>query len=323
MATDYSICLGTAGWGLWHSPDAGKSWVRHRSPFPLNSRIQAFGLHPTEPQMIYAGGDTGLFVSHTGGAKWERIGAPGEVPTIWSLTVDPIDPSILFAGTRPAGLYRSRDGGQRWEKLAADIAKECSIGTPFVTSVLVDPGDHRRIWAGVEIDGVFRSLDGGDSWTHVEAGLYDPDIHAMAIAATHPTRVFASTARELFASIDKGEKWQPLGIKAKWPLPYARGIAVKADDPGVLYAGCGETTTGEKGHVLRSADAGETWEILKLPAQPNSTIWGLATHPAEANRILAFSLFGEVYVSEDAGDSWGKIPREFGEIRAAAWLPHA
>jgi photosystem II stability/assembly factor-like uncharacterized protein len=322
MARDYSICLGTAGWGVWHSPDAGKSWLRHRAPFPLNSRIQALVAHPTEAHTIFAGGDTGLFVSQNGGAEWEKIASQDALPTIWSLSIDPVDPSILFAGTRPAGVYRSRDGGQHWEKLAIDMARECSIGTPFVTSVLVNPNDHHTVWAGVEIDGVFRSLDGGETWTHVETGLYDPDIHAMAIAATKPTCVFASTARELFASIDVGETWKPLGVKAKWPLPYARGIAVKTDDPGVLFAGCGETTTGEKGYVLRATDMGETWEVLKLPVQPNSTVWGLATHPADANRILAFSLFGEVYVSEDAGDSWGKIAREFGEIRTAAWLPN-
>jgi len=279
-------------------------------------------VHPTEPQTVFAGGDTGLFVSHDGGAQWERLSAPGAVPTIWSLAVDPVEPQILFAGTRPAGVYRSRDGGRQWEQLAVDIAPECSIGTPFVTSVLVDSDDHRTVWAGVEIDGVFRSLDGGETWTHVETGLYDPDIHAMAIAATQPKRVYVSTAREVFASANMGESWQPLGIRAKWPLPYARGIAVKADDPGVLFAGCGETTTGEKGHVLRTTDYGETWETLRLPGQPNATMWGLATHPANANRILAFSLFGEVYISDDAGDSWRKIAREFGEIRSAAWLPN-
>jgi photosystem II stability/assembly factor-like uncharacterized protein len=191
-------------------------------------------------------------VSHNGGTQWERIGAQGDVPTIWSLAIDPVDPRILFAGTRPAGVYRSRDGGRQWEKLAVDIAQECSIGTPFVTSVMVDPDDHRMVWAGVEIDGVFRSLDGGDTWTHVETGLYDPDIHAMTIAATQPKRVYASTAREVFASNNMGETWQPLGIQEKWPLPYARGIAVKADDPEVLFTGCGETTTGEKGHVVSS-----------------------------------------------------------------------
>jgi len=322
MATDYSICLGTTGWGVWHSPDAGKSWVRHRAPFPLNSRIQAIVVHPTEPHTIFAGGDTCLFVSHDGGAKWERIGVQGNVPTIWSLAVDPVDPRILFAGTRPSGVYRSHDGGVRWEQLAVDIALECSIGTSFVTSVMVDPDDHRMVWAGVEIDGVFRSLDGGETWTHVEKGLYDPDIHALAIAGASPKRVFASTAREVFVSVDLGETWEPLGIKAKWPLPYARGMTAKADGSGVLFAGCGETTTGETGHVLRTTDFGKTWETLRLPVSPNATIWGLATHPANANRILAFSLFGEVYMSENAGDSWHKVAREFGEIRAAAWLPN-
>ena len=145
---------------------------------------------------------------------------------------------------------------------------------------------------------------------------------ALPIAATKPKCVLASTARELFTSVDMGATWKPLGVKAKWPLPYARGIAVKADDPGVLFAGCGETDDRREGVCPRSNDMGENWEVLKLPGPANSTIWGVATHPAEANRILAFSLFGEVYVSEDAGDSWGKIAREFGEIRAAAWLPN-
>jgi hypothetical protein len=54
----------------------------------------------------------------------------------------------------------------------------------------------------------------------------------------------------------------------------------------------------------------------------NATVWGLATHPADADRIVAFSRFGEVYVTEDAGASWRKIAREFGEIRAAVWVPN-
>ncbi len=85
MAADYSICLGTAGWGVWHSVDAGTSWVRHRAPFPLNSRIQALAAHPTQVHTVFAGGDTGLFVSRNGGARWERVGTDGTLPTIWSL----------------------------------------------------------------------------------------------------------------------------------------------------------------------------------------------------------------------------------------------
>jgi photosystem II stability/assembly factor-like uncharacterized protein len=317
----FDICLGTAGWGVWHSPDAGRSWVRHRKPFPLNSRIQAVVAHPTERRTVLAAGDTGLFASADGGARWERVGAPGALPTIWALAIDPVEPRTLFAGTRPAGVHRSRDGGLTWEALPLKIAAECSIGTPFVTSVVVDPDDHRTVWAGVEIDGVFRSRDGGDTWARVEAGLHDPDIHSLAVAATTPKRLFASTAGEVFTSVDLGDTWEAVGIKGKWPLPYARGLAVKPDDPAVVFAGCGETTTGETGHVLRTTDGGRSWAVLPLPARANATIWGLATHPAGPERLVAWSLFGEVYVSEDAGASWRKIPRAFGEIRAGAWLP--
>jgi len=322
MAGGYSICLGTAGWGVWHSPDAGQSWIRHRAPFPLNSRIQALVAHPKEAQTVLAAGDTGLFASRDGGRRWERVSAEGELPTIWSLTIDPVDPETLFAGTRPTGVWRSRDGGRHWESLAIGAARECSIGEAFVTSLVVDPDDHRTMWAGVEIDGVYRSRDGGDTWTHLETGLYDPDIHSVALAATTPKRLYASTAREVFISSDLGDTWEALGIKEKWPLPYARGMAVKTDDPGVLFAGCGETTTGETGFVLRSTDLGRSWKVLTFPSQPNATMWGLATHPADPDRIVAFSLFGEVYVTENAGQSWRKIPREFGEIRAAAWVPN-
>jgi photosystem II stability/assembly factor-like uncharacterized protein len=317
MPMDYHIVLGTAGWGVWHSPDAGKSWTRHRKPFPLNSRVQALATLPGEARGVMAAGDTGVFASHDGGATWARRSEPGALPTVWSLAVDPHDPATLFAGTRPAAVHRSRDGGRTWTRLPLETAKECSIGEPFVTRVLVDPADSRTVWAGVEIDGVYRSRDGGETWTHLD-GPDDPDVHDLAVA---PGRVIVSTNREVFWSADSARTWTAVGIETAWPLPYARGVVVKPDEPSVLFAGCGETTTGETGAVLRSSDGGRTWQTLSLPVRPNATMWGLAAHPADPHRVVAFTLFGEVYVSEDAGESWRKIGREFGEIRAAAWLP--
>jgi photosystem II stability/assembly factor-like uncharacterized protein len=318
MPMDYHIVLGTSGWGVWHSGDAGKSWTRHRKPFPLNSRIQSLAVLPGEPHGVVAAGDTGVFASHDGGGSWARVGVQGDLPTVWSIAADPRDPATLFAGTRPAGVHRSRDGGRTWTRLPLETAKECSIGEPFVTRVLVDPGDSRTIWAGVEIDGVYRSVDGGDTWAHVASGPDDPDVHDLAVS---PERVFVSTNREVFWSVDGAQTWTAVDIKKNWPLPYARGIAVKPDEPRVVFAGCGETTTGETGAVLRSGDDGRTWEALALPVRPNATVWGLATHGADGNRVVAFTLFGEVYVTEDGGESWRKIAREFGEIRCAAWLP--
>ena len=56
----------------------------------------------------------------------------------------------------------------------------------------------------------------------------------------------ALLAREVFISDNLGDTWQSLDIREKWPLPYARGLAVKTDDPNVLFAGCGESHDGRK-----------------------------------------------------------------------------
>ena len=112
-------------------------------------------------------------------------------------------------------------------------------------------------------------------------------------------------------------------MKRKWPLPYARGIAVKPDDPRVLFAGCGETTTGETGAVLRSNDGRrDVARPCHCPCGPTPPCGDWPRTPRTPAALVAWSLFGEVYVTDDAGESWRKISREFGEIRTAAWLPH-
>jgi hypothetical protein len=57
-----------------------------------------------------------------------------------------------------------------------------------------------------------------------------------------------------------------------------------------------------------------------MPA--NGTIWNLATHAAAPDVVLASSVNGQVFCSTNAGDSWRKLPRDFGEVHALAWVPH-
>jgi photosystem II stability/assembly factor-like uncharacterized protein len=58
-----------------------------------------------------------------------------------------------------------------------------------------------------------------------------------------------------------------------------------------------------------------------MPGRANSTMWNFAVHPADPNLVYANSVSGQVYRSTDAGATWHKLPREFGEIRAIAWTP--
>ena len=37
--------------------------------------------------------------------------------------------------------------------------------------------------------------------------------------------------------------------------------------------------------------------------------------------VLASTLYGQLFMSHDAGDSWRKVRQEFSEVRSLAWMP--
>lgn len=322
MSQDFTICVGTIGSGIWRSPDGGETWARIRPSRYPESDIRALAVHPREPHIVYAGTDAGVYRSTDRGASWARLDSPMNAMDIWALAIDPVAPDTIFAGTRPPAVFRSRDGGQRWEQLSVELADECpAVVIPRVTALLVDPEEHRTIWAGIEVDGVRRSLDGGDTWTTMAGGLTDPDIHGLAISAGPPKTVLATTPREVFASTTAGESWQRLEVMQQFPYAYTRAIAVKADNPRVIFVGHGTTASPTVGSVQRSEDGGSTWHTLPLPAAPNSYIVCLATHPADPALVLASSLYGQLFCSHDGGDAWQKVRQEFSEVRSLAWMP--
>jgi photosystem II stability/assembly factor-like uncharacterized protein len=323
MSASFTICVGTIGSGLWLSSDGGDSWRRVQRGLWSESRVFGLSLHPKQPRTVFAGADDGVYRSEDGGQSFERLDSPMNAMDVWKIAFDPTDAQVVFAGTRPAALFRSDDGGRHWEKLPAEMADECpNVRVPRVTALTVDPSDHRIVWAGVEVDGVRRSLDGGASWTRVKGGLDDPDIHDMTVVVNGGKTVLTTTPREIFASTDAGESWQGCGVGRHFRLPYCRSLALKPGDPKTMFVATGDGAVGTTGAIQRSKDGGQSWQMLPLPVEPNSPIWAFATNPANPDRIVACSHYGELYASENGGDAWAKLPREFTEIRSLAWLPN-
>lgn len=328
MADKMTILVGTVGQGIIRSGDGGDNWQRVGINQGLHSDalVRTVVNHPQQPEILFSGTDKGLYRSGDAGQTWRRVESPLSDSCVWAIAIDAADPMVMYAGTGtpdPAGLFRSTDGGATWEKRPVEVAETCpAVGVPRVTGIAIDPANRRDIWAGFEVDGVRRSTDGGDTWHKVNHGaIPNLDIHNVAVTAGPPKTVVVVVNDDVYTSGDDGASWQAVNARQNFPYTYPRGIMVQPDDPQTIFLTLGDTTPGRVGAVMRSKDTGRTWESLPLPTPPNTAMWVVNAQPFAPAVVLAGSRYGYLYRSDDRGDSWQKLWREFSEISAVTWVP--
>jgi photosystem II stability/assembly factor-like uncharacterized protein len=345
--SDFTICLATGG-GLWASHDGGQEWVLSACddpfrPYELDGR--ALAVAPDDPRVVWAAmdgerGEDILARSVDAGDSYDRVDAPVGGREIWSIAISPHDPSLMFAGMRPAGILRSTDGGASWRELPLGAAQQCSAGLTRLLSIAFSdvPGE---VYAGVEIDGIYCSRDDGDTWirSEVDGGraLLDDDevwkedrhadIHGVAFSLTADGGRALSVATPLgyFRTADDGRSWHatryPVERGFDRTMFYTRCLHVKPADRSVLFVGLGGRPPGHtiRGGIQRSEDGGDTWR----PVSPvvRSEIWSMSSHPELPDTLVAATLNGQVLLSTDGGEDWRLLDREFGQSRAVALAP--
>ena len=151
-------------------------------------------------------------------------------------------------------------GGEFHQDAEGQVLRTASEGN----LIAVDPTDHRNVWVGLEVDGVRQSRDGGETWRAVNGAIPNPDVHNVLVVAGPPKTVFTVVNDDIWRSTDDGQTWQPARAREVFPWHYPRGIAVRPDDPRTVFVTLGDATPGRIGTVMRSRDAGATWETLAL-----------------------------------------------------------
>ena len=310
------------------SGDGGESWGRAGITSGLHSDalVRDLANHaPDRPGIVFAGTDKGLYRSDDAGQNWQIVETPMSGSCVWAVTVDSADPSLMFAGTgtpNPCGVFRSTDGGKTWEKRPVEIAETCpNVGVPRVTGIAIDPVNHRDVWVGLEVDGLRHSGDGGDTWESINGAIPNPDVHNVAVTGGPPKTVVVVVNNDVYTSDDNGANWDRLGIREVFPMTYPRGIMVQPEKPNVIFVTIGDTTPGRTGTIMRTKDTGKTWENLSLPVEPNTAMWTVNIQSTDPQVVFAGSRYGYLYRSDDGGDSWNKVWREFSEISSVMWLP--
>ena len=318
--------VGTIGQSVLATDD-GERWSRigPNVGFHSDAIVRTLVNHPDRPDVVWAGTDRGILRSEDAGRTWRSLGEPLNQFQVWRIAFHPRDANVVLVGTgtpAPARIFRSDDGGSTWEPLDVEIAAECAaVGVPRVTDIAIDPIDPHNMWASIEVDGMRRSTDGGQTWARLNGPITNPDGHAATVTAGPPKSVFLTVNNEIFFSRDDGASWRAVGVREHFPYTHIRDVVFDAVDPCIAWAAIGDSTPGTTGVLMRTADAGETWQPVDLGVEPNSAMWVVRTQPDNPQRVLAASRYGYLYESDDRGLSFRKHRREFSEVSSIVWVP--
>lgn len=287
------------------------------------SGAQCIAADPDNPDRIFAGTfDDGLYRSRDGGTTWEQAEEGIADQRILSVAIAPARDGAVYAGTEPSNLYRSEDDGRTWE-VFPELPQLPSSPTwsfpprPWTSHVrwiAAHPFDPEKIYVGIELGGVMRSLDGGRAWEDRKPGSYH-DSHCLATHPAAPDRVYEAAGGGVAASLDAGTTWRE--VDQGMDRHYVWGLAVDAADPDLWYVSASygareaHRRNGEAQGVLFRKRGEADWQPLggngalarPLPYMPYAL---LAPH-GQPNTLIAGMQHGELWLTDDAGDSWRRL----------------
>ena len=284
------------------------------------------------------------------GAAWEEIETPAfpreaggtAVSMIWALEPGgPDQEGRLWLGTLPGGLFRSDDRGAHWMLVQTlwdhpERAKWAGGGydDPGIHSICVRPDDPEAIAVGVSVGGVWHTRDGGASWALSGPGMVasympgpmqnDPavqDPHRLVQCPANPDVLWVQHHCGIFRSTDWGESWHRIQVgvtsdfgfavvvhprdpEQAWFAPAVSDeIRIPVDDALVV------SHTGNGGGQFRLLDTG-------LPGPgAYDLVYRHALEINSSGTCLAMgSTTGNLWVSDDAGESWTCISQHLPPI---------
>ncbi|MCA8975066.1 MAG: glycosyl hydrolase [Planctomycetes bacterium] len=296
-----------ASGGLWKTTNGGISWSpQFQDQYSIS--IGDIAVAPSNGDVLYVGtGEgnnqrssywgNGVYRSDDGGASWNHTGLDG-TDHIGRIAVHPTDPEIafvaalgaLYRGNETRGLYCTRNGGKSWQ-----CVQHCGSDTGFVdvTFDATDPKTlfaasyerRRRAWdfsEGGEGSRIYRSQDGGSTWTMLAGGLPAGQLGRIGL------EVFAGDGKTVYAAI---ENLNP------------RGTENTAFTPPTGDADPREPRDGD---LLTDVPA----EILADPVAVHELERRLEEAQGQERRPRSPLIGGEVYRSDDGGESWQKTNGE-------------
>ena len=290
-----------------------------------DSHVSSIIFEP-ENALIVAGAFEGaVWVSTDGGTTWERRDNGITAESVYCVSaIDQGGKVRLFAGTEPAHLFYSDDLGYNWVELpnlrSIPGVDEWTFPAPphiaHTKHINFHPADPSTMFVSVEVGTLLKSSDAGQTWEDLMVPYHD--VHRSVIHPQDPDRIYVTGGDGLYTSFDGGGSWEHWTLRTDDNVGgYPDLLVFRPCQPELMFMGAAHENPGtwRESHfagarISRSTDGGRTWEPLRggLPDRLQSSIEAISLEDhGDSYSLFVGTTAGEVWNSEDGGDTWTAI----------------
>ncbi|MBN2756242.1 MAG: T9SS type A sorting domain-containing protein [Bacteroidales bacterium] len=273
--------------GVLKSTDGGSTWAATTLSISVSSSnlIGALIIHPSNPAILYAGLNDGIYKTVDNGATWSRVYNTGEY--VIDLEFNPGDPNTIYACTKDRWgyypeIFRTIDGGSSWTLeytgASSDTRIELAVGAYSGTT------NDNIVYAAVVnssggLTGIYKSTDSGDNFSMVfdgstkslfgyysdgsgsNTGQGNYDI-VLAVNPENVNTLFVGGINT-WKSTDGGVNWTNNNMwTSSGTYNFISSPVVHADKHCLKYQNASTLFEGNDGGIYRTTTGGTSWTDL-------------------------------------------------------------
>ena len=202
-----------------------------------------------------------------------------------------------------------------------------TTGGPYggtISQVTVNPFTPTTVYAVADNVGLFASTDSAETWELIlEASTFSLRI---AIDAVDPDEIFAGRGGYVYRTQDGGDTWDELiGRGSELHHCYRHRLVTHPGVSGSVYDAVSicpsYTPVVDHSGIYFSEDHGTTW-ITLTQGVTDTNFTALAIQPQDPDTILAGTESGNIFASQDGGQSWNWKAKLNGKIQPLDFNPH-
>ncbi|MGQ0767241.1 MAG: hypothetical protein ACT4OZ_16455 [Gemmatimonadota bacterium] len=305
------------------------------TPMTDEGRFTSIALHPRDQRIIWAGSaSAGVWRSVNGGASWQSLTDSECSSSIGALAVDPVDPTIVYAGTGEifdnngvsdgCGILRSTNGGDLWTRTAQTLLSPPGQLGEHVYRIAIDRAtagtSTNTLLMAATSNGLIRSTNSAGTWSPTALGGDVTDV------MQHPANsnvFYAAVATQngqgngVYRSTNRGVTWTKITDALEVPTSIGRtALAVSPARPGAVWVLIANPTNRKFRSLSRWDEETGAWtnlpatgilfqsELLDFGEQSEYNLV-IGVDPEDANRVIVGGV--RLFRSRNGGQSFHQI----------------